>query len=177
MSFFLNIKKNLRKKYHPEINLTFICIFHLLPPKCPPPVDCLGNEPPLPIDGADGLDGSDGSDGPGTPSTLSTSFNLSTAEAKAVPLPPRCPTLRVSIPEDALAFDNEAVLPTVVPPPVPVAFDLADPALLSLARRAVEATGLADLAGTEPGHQDGEEEWAGHAPRSSRMERMGKAGS
>ena len=71
-----------------------------------------------------------------------------------MPLPPRCPTLRVSIPEDALAFDNEAVLPTVVPPPVPVAFDLADPALLPRARRAVEATGLADLAGAEPGHQD-----------------------
>ena len=106
------------------------------------------------VEGLDGLDGSDGSDGPGTPSTLSTSFNLSTAEAKAVPLPPHCPTLRVSIPEDALALDNEAILPTAVPPPVPVLFDLSDPALLSLARRAVEATGLADLAGAEPGHQD-----------------------
>ena len=57
MSFFLITKKNLRKKYYPEINLTFIYIFHLLPPKCPPPVDCLGDEPPLLIDGADGLDG------------------------------------------------------------------------------------------------------------------------
>ena len=106
------------------------------------------------VEGLDGLDGSDGSDGPGTPSTLSTSFNLSTAEAKAVPLPPHCPTLRVSIPEDALALDNEAILPTAVPPPVPVRFDLADPALLSLARRAVAATGLADLADPEPGHTD-----------------------
>ena len=79
---------------------------------------------------------------------------LSPAEPKAIPLPSGCPTLRVSIPEDALALDNEAILPTAVPPPVPVLFDLSDPALLSLARRAVEATGLADLAGAEPGHQD-----------------------
>ena len=79
---------------------------------------------------------------------------LSPAEPKAFPLPSGCPTLRVSIPEDALALDNEAILPTAVPPPVPVLFDLSDPALLSLARRAVEATGLADLAGAEPGHQD-----------------------
>ena len=64
-----------------------------------------------------------------------------------MPLPPRCPTLRVSIPEDALALDNEAILPTVVPPPVPVLFDLADPALLALARRAVAATGLAGSPG------------------------------
>ena len=76
---------------------------------------------------------------------------LSPAEPKAIPLPSGCPTLRVSIPEDTLALDNEAILPTAVPPPVPVAFEISDPALLSLARRAVQATGLA---GTEPSHQD-----------------------
>ena len=100
-----------------------------------------------------------------TPSTSSTSFNLSTAEAKAVPLPPGCPTLRVSIPDDALSLDNEATLPTAVPPPVPVVFDLSDPALLSLARRAVEATGLAadptpEEAASAPGGS------GGVAPRS-----------
>ena len=96
------------------------------------------------------------------PSTLSNSFNLSTAEPKAIPLPSGCPTLRVSISEDALALDNEAILPTAVPPPVPVVFDLADPALLSLARRAVQATGLAAAEETAADPETGSE--AGRAP-------------
>ncbi|MBQ3810879.1 MAG: hypothetical protein II839_08700, partial [Kiritimatiellae bacterium] len=86
----------------------------------------------------------EGSQVPGSENQLDPlNFTLSTDEPKAFPLPSGCPTLRVSIPEDALALDNEATLPTAVPPPVPVDFDLAAPALLSLARRAVQATGLA----------------------------------
>ncbi len=81
-----------------------------------------------------------------------------------MPLPPRCPTLRVSIPEDALARDNEAILPTAVPPPVPVRFDLADPALLALARRAVQATGLAASGAEEPGASPAAGSEAGRAP-------------
>ena len=100
---------------------------------------------------------------PGSQNQLSPlNFQLSTSEPKVLPLPSHCPTLRVSLPEDALLLDNEAILPTAVPPPVPVVFDLADPALLSLARRAVQATGLAALseAGATPEAGSG----AGRAP-------------
>ena len=100
---------------------------------------------------------------------------LSPAETTVIPLPTHCPTLRVALPEDALAADNAAVLSTAAPPPVPVETAFADATLSDLARRAVAATGLAARGGTGDATPDAPRVLLTDDPARFRAHRYGPA--
>ncbi len=70
-------------------------------------------------------------------------FDASGHARLALTLPPGTPDVLAILPEDALAFDNRAVLLAAEPPALNVALCLADEGLRRAVRRAVEASGRA----------------------------------